>query len=560
MTYAPIPFRSFAGGLNLRDSPDVVSEAEAIDLLNVTFTKQGTVEQRDGYARRTALPLTNDADSIFPFYSSSDKILLIGNGGRVDAVTANGIVSTSTDDPTTGPHFFARFGGETREAVYLANGADQIRRYDTASGFTSPAGLSSIVGHYLTITPTSNRLVSARGNGSVAGNNPSTVGFSEPGDPETWLPNNYIDLDPGDGESIMGVCSWGDLTFIFKETKFWVHYSETVDTTGEPVFNVRKVDTGIGLVASKALTVGRDGVYFLAREGVYRTTGQGVELLSDKIDKFFVGDPEIYFEGRPLNHTYIAGSAGTWFEERFYLSVPTTNGANNDHLLVFDPLHGWWTLYDIPAQALCPFRIGSDTELVFVNGPHLYRHAPDFANDAMEPDGTGGVALDARWRSGWIDYGTMDVKTIRESILTGSGQLDLSLYKDWEEVPSPPIAVVLSGSDEELWQGTDFDLWGDGTDPADLWGDGTTDDLWGDGTAGDGDPGPKLWGDGTDPEALWGPTGSGITTRKARRAIRGRVFSTRLSNSTANTSFSVHRLVHHLRERRVPSVVGTERT
>ena len=55
---------------------------------------------------------------------------------------------------------------------------------------------------------------------------------------------------------------------------------ESVQANGTPLFLYEGVDTGIGLAAKLAVTVAREGVYFMSRQGVYFTNGGPPVLLS----------------------------------------------------------------------------------------------------------------------------------------------------------------------------------------------------------------------------------------------------------------------------------------
>jgi hypothetical protein len=517
--------RGFGGGLNLRDSE--VPESQAIDLLNVEFDDRGAVGQRAGYAQFTDPALTNQPDSVFPHYESDGtKHLLVGNGNRLDALDTTGASVANSTAPTASPHFFARFGGPTAEVTYIANGTDQVRAYN-GTAFSSPAGLSGQTGKFLAVTPTSNRLVVARETGTTAGNNPSSVNFSDAGAPETFTSTNFVDLDPGDGEAITGMVAWRDYVFVFKPSKFWVFYGESTDGTGEPVFSHKKIDTGTGLAASKAIAVATEALYFLSSDGVYRTTGPyAPELVSDIINPFFLGDAPLYYGSNTLNHGSIDECAGAFSDEKVFFACPTGVSATNDAILTYDPRINAWSLYDIEAAALTQFEISGQPELVFAaptGDNHVYRHHSRYVNDAMSTTGTGGSAITSRWRSGWFRYGP-EVDAIREAVLTGSGRVGVSYFRDRRNSGTTLQTVTFSG---------EADTWGDGSDASDT------------------------WGDGTDSSDLWGPTDT-LTSKMVRQAVRGRTFSVRFSNSTLNQSWAVHEFVNHLRERRVPSVVGTE--
>jgi hypothetical protein len=124
-----------------------------------------------------------------------------------------------------------------------------------------------------------------------------------------------------------------------------------------------------------------------------------------------------------------------------------------------------------------------------------------------------GVAINTFWQGGWFTYGTPLVKTIRELKLSGSGLVTVGLAHDYRQLSSvseqrelsPPVGFYDTGLlyDSGLRYG-----------PANI----------------------------VQPKAI-------------RKAIRGESFSLRLSNSTINRTFKVHRLTTHVRDTRVPSVV-----
>jgi hypothetical protein len=439
----PYTFTTFGGGLDLASQPGLVAFDKALDCLNVTFTSRGAVESRGGYAAFSGT-LTNQPDSLGGFIKSDGtKRLLVGNGNRIDVLDTGGSSVANTTSPTASPHYFVRFGSPSVEAIYMANGTDQVRRYDTSGGFTSPAGLAGQTGKFLAVSPASNRLVVARESGSTAGNNPSSVNFSDAGDPETFTSTNFIDLDPGDGEAIMGMASFRGQLLIFKGSKMWRHYGESTDAVGEPVFDVLKMDTGgVGLAASRALAVSDDAVYFLHGAGVYSTSGGPPQRVSDIIEPFFLGGTSIYFQSQPLNHSAIDKAAMCWHDNRLYLAVPTGSSTTNDRVLVYDPRIGWWSIYDLPAAAMVPFPISAQPELVFARSATsktVARHKTGrvtFDKDDMTQAGTGGANITSRWRSGWTDLGTQSEKRINDIELYGTGAATVRSWVNWNATNS----------------------------------------------------------------------------------------------------------------------------
>jgi hypothetical protein len=539
VTYQAVPFGDFSGGLNLKDKADVVKDSEAIDLLNVEFTERGAVKQRDGFLQFTGTALTNRVDSLGVYLTAGGtRHLLAGCGTRLEAVDTSGSVVASATGLTGGPYVFARFAAPGSELAYAANGSDTIRQWN-GTAWSAPTGTVNGTGASalpeagaICVTPATNRLVAtAYGTNTTGGpaagaSNPSRVHFSNAGQPTIWETDgasgrgeNLIDLTPGDGEQIMNCVAWQNKVFVFKESKFFVFEGEAVDATGNPIFLYQAVDTGVGLAAKLGVCVGRDGVYFMSRQGVYVTNGGPPALLSEIVEPMWLGNPEVYFQSDTLNHGQIALARLTWHDERLYLALPTGSSSANDRVLVYDLSRRWWSLWDLPASAVISFRQGNQAELHFGYSSGAKEVGYVTAGQA-DDDGT---AITSRWRSGWFDYSNPNVKTIRETKLWGSGSITARFSKDFERAATQTASLTLSAND---------DTWGDGTDPTDV------------------------WGDGTDSSETWGGAGQ-ISATIARKAIRGTVFSTEFV--AAGVPWSIHRVARHLREQRVPSVVGTER-
>jgi hypothetical protein len=381
----------------------------------------------------------------------------------------------------------------------------------------------------------SNRLVStAYGTQANAGpggtqSTPSRVHFSNPGRPHVWetdgdagVPGtraprgrNFIDLTPGDGERIMAAVTWRELVFIFKETKFFVLWGEGIGAEGTPTFQVREVVNDVGLASAQAVSIGRDGVYFMNRRGVYRTSGGDPVLLSDIVSPMWTQDPDVYFKsrGRSTSRGSIASAcSGTWSASTS--PCPTGAAAANDRVLVYDTQHGWWSLYDWPASALVSFRadVRPAVHFGYAVGPNR------IGAQQLDRSDDRGARIVSRWRSGWGDYGNSQVKTIRETKLWGAGAVITLFSTDFNPVMHATEDTILGAL-------ADWPVDGAGT-----W------DAW------------------LAPLGVRWPSVGQIANAMLRYATRGTLFSTQFSNSTQAPTWSVHRIARHLREVREPSV------
>jgi hypothetical protein len=494
-------------GLNLRDQPNQIDPTQALDLLNVTFTERGGVKSRDGYAKFTSGALTNRPDSLGAFYTVAGTTQLVaGNGNRLDALSSAG-ASVANVAATASPHYFARFGGPTAELLFISNGTDTLRQWN-GTAFSTPTFTGTApTGRFVAVTPWDNRLVNARRSGATLGDNPSTVRFSDAGVPTTFGAANFVDLTPGDGEQIMAVIAWSRYLFVFKESKFFVFNSTSTGQGGTPVFNYFTIDTGVGLAAPRAVCAARDGVYFLSRTGVYRTTSTNVELVSPLLDPFFYNTASGFYTGGSLNMSSIANSAMAFNREQVFVAVPAGSSATNNRILVYDPRYQWWSLYDIPAAALTSFRVSSQPDLMFAyaSGTNdVGRHTPGQTTDA-------GATITSRWRSGWWDMGDPHFKTVRRMVAWGKGRLRFGVRSDF--------GGGLNVSAVDFNASTD--LWADGTNAADK------------------------WADGTNPADVWSE-GRQLTPKVNSQATRGTVVSLDLANSDA-TPWALYRLGLRLR-------------
>ncbi|HEU5115574.1 MAG TPA: hypothetical protein VFT74_02755, partial [Isosphaeraceae bacterium] len=232
--YVSYPFLGFGKGLNLVAKPDAVDPAECIDAMDVNFTDQGAIQQRDGYTHLTAA-LTNRVESLEPFYTSTGtRQLLAGCGTRLEAIETGGGVKASATALTEGPWDFCRFGSPNEEVAFAGNGKDTLRKW-TGTEWKAPtatvngeAAKAMPKAKFLCVQSPDNRLVAAgygttTGGPNAATSSPSTVYFSEKGNPEAWKtagtaenPNNSVQLTPGDGEAITGAISWRESVYVFK--------------------------------------------------------------------------------------------------------------------------------------------------------------------------------------------------------------------------------------------------------------------------------------------------------------------------------------------------------
>ena len=432
MPLQPVAVESFSG-LNLIDDPGTVGWGEALDLLNVDLDQRGRVRSRDGYSNFLASAATDRSSSLHGALSATGYFLLAGQDTTMRAYnSAASSVATSTPVGFSGSASFADIGTSSGSFTYFTvTASTQVQRFDpTGPSFSAPAGLATIAGLSIGVTPWDNRLVVAV--------NDDRLRFSDPGAPETMGANNYIDLHPGDGQSIQGIVSYRDLLLVFKETKFFVFYGTSTDGQGNPIFNYRTVDAGIGAVQRQnahGFAAGPEGVYFFSNDGIYRTSGGEPVKISRNIDPCFVGTLPALFVG--TGGTAISLSRMGYWNRRLYVSG---SAGGTYYTFVYDVLGDYWLFTDLPSYSFAPF--GASRNALSL---HIGQRTPNQIIKLTTGTTDAGTAITSRYRSGFSDLGSPDMKRIHSWRLQGTGSPTLKLSTDFGSLETG-AAVTLGTS------------------------------------------------------------------------------------------------------------------
>jgi hypothetical protein len=242
-----------------------------------------------------------------------------------------------------------------------------------------------------------------------------------------------VGLNPGDGEALEALVAWRDLLFAFKQTKFFVFYGNSVDAVGGPVFNYRTVATGVGIWNRGAACAGPDGVYFVDRTGIYRTTGGPPQKVSTPVDPIF----KYGYGGLTASSFYQGGQLATspqgalkWHNGCLYFTFAATGSSTRNRVLKWNPTLDAWTLWAIPMHNLTSFGTSGfiERDLVFsyaTGSNHLGRMSTSFDDDD-------GASIPSRYRTGFSDLGIQGrKKDIDGTRLWGTGTVAVAGSKDF---------------------------------------------------------------------------------------------------------------------------------
>lgn len=423
------------GGLNLRDDPQDVGFGGAIDLMNVDLSNPGLVRQRTGFVDATLTAGATSPTDLVEGSSANEFFGLVNSGATMQRIRTSGGTTTRTNSGTLvdGITNLASVATPAAGTVIYGGsgtGAGTIVKWNGAA-FAYPA--VGYAGRVVGVTPWDNRLVL----GNTGTNQGTRVRFSDAGTPETFGANNYVDLAPGRGDQIRAMCTWNNQLFVFTTYKFFVFYGTSTDSTGQPIFNYRVVDSGVGAQSSR-VGAAPDGVYFVAASGIYRTTGGPPQKLASELDPLFERSPLPSYG--PFPYVAAAGSpvAVVPDGDRLYIAMQLAGGTTVT--LVRYP-SGQWSVWDLPATSMVK------TSGAYVPAGVYFANQTSVQICMLSSTATtdSGAAISSRYRTGFGELVQGRQSTMRELVLEGSGSVGVSVADDMAaSVPTATTVAISS--------------------------------------------------------------------------------------------------------------------
>lgn len=437
MATTPYVVNDFGGLRTYGDQQDFGSMA--VDIKNVRLDVPGRLVVRGGCDQMNAT--TNSdvvgfhrwdidpttfrvaviTDSEIEWYASAGSRTPLGTG----AFSGSAIISG-------GPSYFAR--------------TDDVLLEIDAGVASDISGTPQAT--YLTSTGVEGRLVAAYADMGQPPNR-DRVHFSAAGDVTDWGANDWVDLWPNDQQQIRAAVAFRDSVFVFKDRRFAVFYGESTDADGQPIFNYRPVDVGVGCAYDHGATVGPDGVYFIGARGIYRTVGDTPELISQDLQGVF----DAATSGLYTGPTSISSP-------RIFAAPDSLYFVNNSQVFVYDFGRRDWSRSSYPAgvQFVLPAADLAPRSFEFVaSDGSVYSADDSFTTDD-------GAAIAWLYTSGLYNLGDPARAAVTlESRVWGTGTVTFKVANDHGALDtgsaltlgtSPAVADAWQQIDREgtLWQ------------------------------------------------------------------------------------------------------------
>lgn len=157
----------------------------------------------------------------------------------------------------------------------------------------------------------------------VAGR-PNRLYFSEPLEPEYWPAANFLDVESGDGDRIMGAASNFDRLVICKRRKTYVLTFR--ENPGIEVYVPSRISSDIGCIGPRTFAQVESGTVWLAERGLALFDGRSVQHIPESVlmNRIFVDPDDPNYVRRDRNGRVIE-AVGVFYpgREQYLLLLPT---------------------------------------------------------------------------------------------------------------------------------------------------------------------------------------------------------------------------------------------
>lgn len=355
-----------SGGLIDHMSPLLIPDKNATQIQNVTLDDRGQLSKRNGY------DILNSTGRM----GTTDPVV---GGAYHDPASGNDffalVVGTSVF--TTGNTFAGTYTNITPAALTLTNSSSNLAQATSLNDklvfcnesnkpFTVTA--AGVVAHISTSTISAAKTCATYGLYLVLGNTtessvalPSRVRWSDVNNTESFPANNYIDVEPNDGDRIVGLITFDDSVYIFKKRSIYRMLITGLD--GADAFQIRPVARNIGSWAKMSIkTIPNVGIAFLSQDTVYILNDDGLTPIGDSIQRSL----------QDVNRLMWTNAVAEVYPKRYqYWLSMSEGGSQNDAVFVYDYVQKSWTVYrGIKANMLAQAE-DSNGNSILLSGDYL---------------------------------------------------------------------------------------------------------------------------------------------------------------------------------------------
>lgn len=259
---------------------------------------------------------------------------------------------------------------------------------------------------------------------------PSTVQFSDIGEPESVQPDNNFDFRTNDGDFLTGMKSAFSQLFLFKNRSFG-----TVSGTDPTNFAFNTISDQYGCLSNRAIATYQNYLMFLDEKGIILYNGALPIVASSKLDPIFA----------QMNIN--AAKNNAWMlhnkdRNQIWCGIPVNGSTLINQIIVYDYILNAWTHFDNVNSACAVVGLGQFAQrTVFFGG---YTSQPAYFGSSLPGDiFTSGNTMTMYWQSRFVSDQGQSVEKIWRRLflntLSSQGATNLwaiALYANFASLPS----------------------------------------------------------------------------------------------------------------------------
>lgn len=266
---------------------------------------------------------------------------------------------------------------------------------------------------------------------------PGHVYYCVPDEPDHWSASGNVEVC-APSEQLLNGGLIGHQAFVFSRERLHMLYP---NLTGEVGLTATPTQCKRGLTGRWAFCTGPGGIYFVAQDGIFCTSGGPEDWISEDIDPIFKGKTVNGY--RPINFTSERALRLTTWESKLYFSYQDNVG--QQQVMVYDILRRYWRHYSFGKQQEC--AQGEDEDTLIICG------TSSGASYTFEGFSDAGLAISGTLRTGVVDGNAREEKLLGDQIIECDRQginLSLTNYIN-DEIETNPAIAISSGAGRQRY-------------------------------------------------------------------------------------------------------------
>jgi len=473
----PLEVPSWELGINTSKPPTEIDDREVRDLLNFEFDDGGNLSTRRSITQLNANTFTGRITSLHYFTTESGEVgILLTNLTKLYVVQTNGTGQTDLTGALTFPNDtfwqWVTFGGIAIGVNKATSGTNPVKV--TTAPAAAALGGSPPRGKYIEVWNSRVWIVNA--------SSPNQLRASSLGNPEDWTTTGAagtitIDIDPNDGDLIMGLFATKETLYVFKRKRIYTVTASALPNTDPNNLRVDVFTQKIGCASAYSIQQVPNDVVFLSDQGVASLAL--VQTAEDFRTAFYsrnVAELERFVKSTDEIPSLLCDSAA-----QYWLSLPATvslTGKENAYVLDYlkvDEQIARWTRFDgLAAGSAFTSFLGTNGKTFVIgakqigttNTYQLFTYVPRLSTAGFSDNGSaytkaitmksfnGGAQLLKKYFHEWA---------VSLNLLSATAQLQVAYYFDGNILRGDSYTFPLMGT-------TTGALWGGGLWGAGLWG------------------------------------------------------------------------------------------